>query len=130
MALAGVVGIATGCTLLVLSVMHVYWAAGGTAGKANSIPQRDGEPLFRPSMSTTLAVAALLAIGSFVVFTGLRWGNFLLAGVFGLRAVGDFRWVGFFKRERSSGFAKWDTWLYSPLCALISAGCITEAVDV
>jgi hypothetical protein len=42
-----------------------------------------------------------------------------VALAFGLRAVGDFRFVGFFKRVRGSVFARRDTWLYSPLCVLI-----------
>lgn len=46
-----------------------------------------------------------------------------VAGValaFGLRAIGDFRYVGFSKRVREGLFARRDTWLYSPLCVLIS----------
>ena len=39
---------------------------------------------------------------------------------FGLRALGDFRYVGFSKRVRDGVFARRDTWLYSPLCALIA----------
>ena len=35
------------------------------------------------------------------------------------RAVGDFRYVGFFKRIHGTGFAIMDTRLYSPLCLLL-----------
>jgi len=44
------------------------------------------------------------------------WG---LASVFLARAIGDFRFVGFFKRVHGSRFAHWDTALYSPLCLVI-----------
>jgi hypothetical protein len=37
-----------------------------------------------------------------------------------LRAVGEFRLVGLFKRIRGTAFARWDTWLFSPLCLLIA----------
>jgi hypothetical protein len=38
------------------------------------------------------------------------------------RAVGDFRYVGFFKRVRDSRFATLDTRVYSPLCFVLAAG--------
>jgi hypothetical protein len=37
-----------------------------------------------------------------------------------LRAIGDFRYVGFFKRIRDSKFARLDTLAYSPLCAALA----------
>ena len=39
----------------------------------------------------------------------------------GLRAVGDFRMVGFWKTVRDTPFARWDTRLFSPLCVAIAA---------
>jgi hypothetical protein len=52
----------------------------------------------------------------------------LLSGlVFSGRSVGDFRLVGLTKRERESAFARNDTWLYTPLCMLLSAGCLAAA---
>jgi hypothetical protein len=44
----------------------------------------------------------------------------LIAAVFALRAIGDFRYVGFFKRIRDSKFARLDTLAYSPLCAALA----------
>jgi len=40
------------------------------------------------------------------------------------RAVGDFKYVGFFKTVRASRFAVLDTWFYSPLCALLALGAL------
>ncbi len=86
-------------------------------------------PLFEPSRGSTLAVAALLFLSALICprlvarlgFWGVglpRWlslsGVWTLILVFFLRAVGDFRWVGFSKREHGSRFAAWDSWLYSP----------------
>ena len=45
----------------------------------------------------------------------------LLAFVFAARAIGDFNYVGFFKRVKGSRFAKRDTYLYSPLCVVLAA---------
>jgi hypothetical protein len=47
-------------------------------------------------------------------------GAWLIAAVFALRAIGDFRYVGFFKRIRDSRFARLDTLAYSPLCACLA----------
>ncbi|WP_336077986.1 DUF3995 domain-containing protein [Paenibacillus sp. 203] len=47
------------------------------------------------------------------------YGVGLLSCVFILRSIGDFKWVGFFKRKKGTVFAKWDTVLYSPLCFLL-----------
>ena len=44
----------------------------------------------------------------------------LMAAVFALRAVGDFRCVGFFKRVKDTPFAVWDSRLFSPLCGILS----------
>jgi hypothetical protein len=44
----------------------------------------------------------------------------LIAAVFALRAIGDFRYIGFFKRIRDTRFARLDTLAYSPLCAVLA----------
>ena len=56
-----------------------------------------------------LVLAAAAVVGSWYVST-TRLGH-------ALRAIGDFRYVGFFKRVRDSSFARLDTLAYSPLCA-------------
>lgn len=45
-----------------------------------------------------------------------------LAVVLFLRAIGDFRLVGFFKQIRDTRFARLDTILYSPLCLVMAIG--------
>jgi hypothetical protein len=118
----------------VLALWHLYWAAGGKRAKAAAIPRLEGRPAFRPSRAGTLAVAAaLLLSGALVLLVSGRLGRLLphapmlwlsygLALVLLLRAIGDFRLVGFFKRVRGSRFARLDTMLYSPLCLALSAG--------
>ena len=49
-----------------------------------------------------------------------RWGSWGICIIFFLRAVGEFRLVGFFKQVRDTEFAYWDTRLYSPLCLAIA----------
>lgn len=48
-----------------------------------------------------------------------------------VRAVGDFRSVGVFKRVRGTAFARWDSRLYVLLCLAIAAACaVLAAVPV
>ncbi len=52
----------------------------------------------------------------------LSWLSFALAAGLLARAVGEFKYVGFFKRVRGSRFATLDTLVYSPLCLLLAIG--------
>jgi hypothetical protein len=127
-----ITGAAAAIILSLLAVIHIYWALGGTLGKSRAIPTRDGLPLFTPTPFTTFLVAlGLFAMAALnVIRIGwiaapeisrfVRAGLWLTAAIFLLRAVGDFRYVGFFKRHRESRFAKLDTLLYSPLCLLLA----------
>ena len=58
----------------------------------------------------------------------LKWPTFVLGCVFFIRAVGEFRLVGLFKRVRSTTFARWDTLLFSPLCLVISLAALWLAL--
>lgn len=129
-------GIPLGLILSLLSAIHVYWARGGQAGKAQTIPTREGRPTIDPGPAITLAVAAALAAAALFAFArgGLapfvperlaRLATAVMGLVFAARAIGDFHTVGLFKDPRGSTFARWDSLLFSPLCAvmaLLSAG--------
>jgi hypothetical protein len=134
-------GAAAALILACLGLLHVYWAAGGTFGKGATVPVREGKPVLRPSPLTTaivavglLGMAALLVarIGWIVIPISplsLRVCIWLTTAIFFLRALGDFRYVGFFKRVRDSRFAELDTMLYSPLCLLLAALVATSAIS-
>lgn len=121
---------------LALSAIHVYWLLGGKWGLAAAVPTNaGGQPLFRPGPVATLAVAvglllmglAVLVRGGLLHFGWLpdrvgEWSVWAIAAIFLLRAVGDFRYVGFFKKEKGSLFARMDTRCFSPLCLVI--GCL------
>ena len=117
-----------------LSLIHVYWLFGGGVGQLAAIPEIDGKPVFQPSALATLVVAIGLALCALIVaatagvltlplsHTVLSWLTRALAVVLLLRAIGDFRLVGFFKRIRNSRFAHLDTAVYSPLCLVLAIG--------
>ncbi|AOP34893.1 hypothetical protein A0128_14190 [Leptospira tipperaryensis] len=121
-----------GLILFFLSGIHFYWLVGGQTGGSKVIPELNGKPTFRPGKLSTALVgillfcAALLPIGLTLEIpfgipkTLFHYGTFFLSVVFLLRAVGDFRMVGFFKSIRDTTFAKYDTKYYCPLCLLIS----------
>jgi hypothetical protein len=129
------VAIAVCLVFLVLALWHFRMAlVPAAAGPSGAVPSVGGKPLFVPSTRATVAVGVvLLAFSSLVAATGgllavpvprvaLVWLSCGLAlGLFG-RAVGEFKYVGFFKRVRGNRFATLDTLVYSPLCLLLAGG--------
>jgi hypothetical protein len=96
-------GIAAAPILTLLGVLHLYWACGGTWGKSATVPTIDGKPVIHPTPLTTVIVAVgLFAMAALVAVKIALW---LIAAIFFLRALGDFRYVGFFKRVPDSRFA-------------------------
>lgn len=125
-------GMLVAATFAVLSLFHLYWAAGGRFGSGATVPTVGVRRAFNPSPLGTVLVATGLLIAMFTILGQLgllgesipkwvfRWGTCGIALVFFLRAVGEFRLVGFFKRASDTPFAYWDTWLFSPLCLVIA----------
>jgi hypothetical protein len=120
---------------LVLALWHVWMAFGPAMdGVSGGVPSVGGKPLFVPSRATTLVVAVgLLLLGGLVAATAglvpigiplnlLSWMSYALAAGLFARAVGEFRYVGFFKRVRGTPFARMDTLFYSPLCVALGVG--------
>jgi len=124
-----------------LALVHVYWAFGGRVGKVAAIPELRGTPSFVPGRTATLLVAcglfacvALVGAAAGLIDVPveavvIRWGCFGLALLLLLRAIGDFRLVGFFKTVRGSRFAWLDSALYSPLCFALAAGVSLVALN-
>jgi len=123
----------TALTLAAIAMWHVYWALGGTRGLAAAIPQRENHAvLFTPGPWGTLAVAGGLgALAVMALGGGLAWppavelypALAMGGGVFALRVVGDFRYVGVFKKVRGTRFSHWDDRLFTPLCLALAAAC-------
>jgi hypothetical protein len=126
-------------TFVVIAIWHMYMAAVRGAGLSWAVPSREGRPLFRPSRGATLLVAVVLLFFAALVASCaglwhvgiphrvLLWLSYALAlGLVG-RAVGDFRYVGFFKRIHGSTFARLDSLIFSPLCLLLATGVLLSA---
>ena len=127
-------GVATAAVLVALAGLHLYWAAGGRWKVSAAVPEVGGARLFSPGPLACAAVGAALLCAAFFVSCAARlWlgdgvphavsrmGTAAVAIVFMARAVGDLRYVGFFKRVRGTRFASLDTRIYSPLCLALGA---------
>ena len=125
--------IALSGVLYLVAALHPYWAIRGV-GTGAGVPSRpDGTPAMRPGRLAALAVAAALTLAGTIILgrsgtlaTGLptfvlRAGAWTIAATFAARTIGEFHYVGLFRRVKGTPFATWDTWLFTPLCAALAA---------
>lgn len=128
-----ILSIVNAVILALLGVLHLYWAVGGQWAADNALPKKaSGERLFTPKAVDCIAVAMALTIFALfflihalilnITLPNWLWQNGLwfLGGIFLLRAVGDFRYVGFTKKIKNNTFASMDTTYYSPLCLYLA----------
>jgi fatty acid desaturase len=120
-----------------LTLIHLYWLFGGRVGQLAAIPELDGKLILEPSPLATFMVAIALGLCALLIAgtagmlalpfsqAVLAWMTRGLAGVLFLRAMGDFRLVGFFKQIRDTRFARLDTTVYPPLCLVSAIGAAT-----
>lgn len=113
-------------------LLHLYWSFGGKWGAQAVIPYWKNKPLLQlwPVPTFILSFFFLIPVVIITDYLGLTslikpYFNvlnlfWLLFCVFMLRAIGDFRVCGLFKKETSTVFAKWDSKLFSPLCAFVA----------
>ena len=114
--------------LVSISLLHFYWAVGGKYGSVTVLPSKpNGQLLFKPGVLSTLVVAfgllifAFITLGNLSIFDpwiGLRYihtGTWIIGFIFIARAIGDLKYIGFFKEIKNTDFARNDSRIYSPL---------------
>lgn len=126
-----VLSIIVASILSVISLIHFYWAFGGLYGIHSAAPRLRGKGDFSPPKILTFIIACLigglsvlavlLEVAESPMRETLSYIGYVTALVFIIRSIGDFKYVGFFKRIYNSKFAKKDTIYFSPLCLLL--GC-------
>ncbi len=117
-----------------LGGFHFYWLFGGIWGLKKVIPTKGNEPstLAIPKLATLIVGIVLVLFGLFyLVNMGItdaqvstpkafgkvtKYGSWIIPSIFILRAVGEFKYVGFFKKIKNTEFAKADSNIFSPLC--------------
>lgn len=117
---------------IVLGLIHFNWVIGGTFGFKESLPTKEnGERVLNPKKIDSAFVGiGLTTFGIFYILKSglieyhlpewiMKYGGWVIPIVFLLRAIGEFKYVGFFKSIKNTDFGKLDTKLFSPLCLLI-----------
>ena len=96
------------------------------------IPTKDNQTstLSIPKFATLIVALVLLLFGLiYLVKSGLinvhfpnfvvKYGYWIIPSIFILRAIGEFKYVGFFKKIKNTEFAKADSKWFAPLCLTI-----------
>jgi hypothetical protein len=126
-----------------LGSIHFYWLFGGKWGLEKSLPTKEvGEKAKEPpKIATAIVGIGLILFGLFYALkTGLmnfqvpywiiNYGSWIIPSIFILRAIGDFRYVGFFKKIKNTEFAKADSKWFAPLCLTIGIfGMLIQLMD-
>ena len=115
-----------------LAIIHFNWVIGGKFGFAESLPTKEsGERVLNPKKFDSAVVAiGLTVFGIFYLLKSgllennlpewiMNYGGWIIPVIFLLRALGEFNYVGFFKKVKNTQFGKLDTKFYSPLFLLI-----------
>jgi hypothetical protein len=115
-----------------LGFIHFYWLLGGKWGLKKALPTKEGgQKAMEPSQIATVVVGlGLISFGLiYLIKTGLinfqvpNWiiiyGSWIIPTLFILRAIGDFNYVGIFKKIKNTEFAEADTKWFVPLCLTI-----------
>jgi hypothetical protein len=125
--------------LFTLATVHFYWALCCMEGRPLLVPEIDGKPVYTPRNTDCLDVGSALMLACVIVAVRgellhspmpAAWtdtSTFAIGAVLVARAIGDFRYVGFFKRVRDTPFAEWDTRLFSPVSLLLGVATLWVA---
>ncbi len=126
----------------VLGGFHFYWLFGGVWGLKKTIPTKSIEVklLPIPKLATLIVALVLVSFGLiYLVKSELikiqipnwitNYGYWGISSLFILRAIGEFKYVGFFKKIKNTEFAKADSKVFSPLCLIIGiTGIVIELI--
>ena len=98
--------------LIGLGLILFNWVVGGKFGFAESLPTKEsGERVVNPKkIDSAIVGIGLIAFGIFYVLKSglfeynlpewiMKYGSWIIPTIFLLRAIGEFKYVGFFKSE-------------------------------
>ena len=119
----------------ILGGFHFYWLFGGTYGLKHVIPTKGPTTMNEqaiPPFATLIVALGLIFCGivyllktELLILPIANWiveyALWFVPSIFLLRAIGEFNYVGFFKKIKDTEFAKADSKLFSPLCLGIGA---------
>lgn len=116
-----------------LAIVHFNWFLGGAWGFDVALPtNEEGKKVLNPKKIDSLIVGlGLFVFGFFFLIKGnivkfnlpswmVNYTGWIIVSIFLLRAIGDFKYVGFFKNIKNTKFGKADTNYFSPLCLILA----------
>ncbi len=122
---------------LLLSALHIYWGFGGKSVTAATMPTKENnDPVIAPGPIACFVVGIALLSFAVLVLTKagiilftlparlFNYALWVIAVIFLLRAMGEFKYVGFFKQVKTTRFGQMDTRYYSPLCLAVGVLCV------
>jgi hypothetical protein len=127
-----ILGLVNCLVFLFISTIHFYWAFGGKWGAKEALPEGlEGKMPLTPSVFMTIVVVIFLSVSIFFgQKAGLfdfelpvlleKYGLIAIGSVLLIRAIGEFKYVGFFKKIKNTRFGELDSRYYSPLCLVLS----------
>lgn len=117
---------------IILGLIHFTWAFGGKWGLEKTLPTKEsGERVLNPKKFDSAVVGLVLTFFGllYLLKSGLlildipiwiiTYGSWIIPSIFILRAIGDFKYIGFFKKIKNTEFGKTDLKIFSPLCLVI-----------
>lgn len=126
---------------LAISILHFYWVFGGKKGLNKALPTDEkGKRIFSPGKIETSVVALGLLVFAFYYSLKIPLletefpkfiidsGGWIISSIFILRAIGDFKYVGFFKRIKNTEFGEFDSKYFSTLS--LSIGIIGVLIEI
>ncbi|WP_400070441.1 DUF3995 domain-containing protein [Zobellia russellii] len=115
-----------------LGGIHFYWLFGGTWALKSAIPTKGNElnSLAIPKIATLIVGLVLVSFGLlYLLKSGLmhfqapnwiiNYAYWFIPSIFILRAIGEFKYVGLFKKIKHTTFANADSKVFIPLCLAI-----------
>ena len=116
----------------ILGGFHIYWLFGGKWGVDQVIPRRADQEEFIPipKFATLIVALGLFVLGMIYLAKSeldiislpewaTTYGGWIIPSIFLLRAIGDFNYVGVFKKIKNTKFARADSKIFVPLCFCI-----------
>ncbi len=113
-------------------MIHFNWVIGGEFGFKESLPtDENGKKVLNPKkIDSAIVGIGLTTFGLFYILKSgliefnipewmIKYGSWIIPIIFLLRAVGEFKYVGFFKSVKKTDFGKLDSKFFSPLSLII-----------
>ena len=124
-----VLAILLSIVLITLALLHFFWALFGIKEPEAVVPTQEGSNKVKTPNKLMAVLVGIILLGfafvfinkvaNYVDYPWLKYVSFGIGVVFIVRALGDFKYVGFFKTAKNSKFSALDTRYYSPLCLLM-----------